>query len=166
MVCVRSLAAGLAVLFLALPALPSPDARYFGAHSGLKSPIYRVFKSQSELQTFWKANGLVSDAKQKAPTINFKSHDALLIAAGHSYNSHGIFAKVSRSKVGNVVRYNQMSYQTVGPAPDGGAVRCSPWGLVLVPKQAKGAKLRIEENVQNRIGEPPIWKLRTTLTGR
>ena len=166
MVCVRSLVAGSAVLFLALPALPSPDARYFGAQSGLKSPIYRVFKSQSELQTFWKANGLVSDAKQKAPTINFKSHDALLIAAGRSFNSNGISAKVSRTKSGHMVRYNQMSYQTAGSAPNGGAVQCSPWGLVLVPKQAKGAKLRIEENVQGRIGEPPIWKLRKALTGR
>ena len=50
-------------------------------------------------------------------------------------------------------RFDDRSFQTAGPAPEGGRVRARPYGIFVLPRSDKA--LVLEENIQHLKNEPP-----------
>jgi hypothetical protein len=71
---------------------------------------------------------------------------------GSSVNSHGLrIDSVTETTHAVTVRFDDISYQVSGEGN-----RVAPYAFVLLPKSEKPVVL--EENVQQYLGEPPVWK--------
>ena len=78
---------------------------------------------------------------------------AIAIFLGKTWNSRGVSATVSEDDERVRVRFDSISYQTIG-----GADHVTPYGVLVIPRSAK--EVVLEENVQGLIGGEPVWKVR------
>jgi hypothetical protein len=96
------------------------------------------------------------------PLIDFDRYMVIAIFQGNGWNSAGLKA-VSITDADNrtIFRLTGKGYQTGGP--DGGGKKVAAYGFFIVPRFAKPVVL--EENAQQYLGEPPVWKERITFPG-
>jgi hypothetical protein len=93
------------------------------------------------------------------PQVDFDAFMVIAIFQGRGWNSAGLKAiSISEAADRIVFRFDDKSYQTAGP--DGGGDKVAAYGFFVVPRSTKPVAL--EENVQELIGQPPVWKERVT----
>jgi hypothetical protein len=91
------------------------------------------------------------------PAIDFDRFMVIAVFQGAGMNSAGLDAVwLSPDEDRIVVRFDDKSYQTLGP--DGGGKHVAVFGFFVLPRSSKPVLL--EENVQRLIGKPPVWKER------
>lgn len=170
--CVVALAAAVAVVPPAMRAEDPPPAGMpplvgiWGARSAIKERSYLRATNAEEWTALWLRHAGADPAEHTpyynvagVPDVDFGRCMVVAILGGESSNSAGIRVEsVSEAEDRVLVRFDHRSYQTAGPAPDGGRVACTPFGFFVVPRSAKA--LVLEENVQGLIGHPPKWKER------
>ncbi len=143
----------------------TPRLAAFGPRSAVERTEYRVVTDAAAWKELWSRHQATRDAPagapKPAPTVDFSKELVVAVFQGRSSNSNGVgFEEVSEVDGELRVRFNDMSYQTVGP--DGGGVRCTPWGYCVLPRPRN--RVVMEENVQNLIGQPAIWRERYRVT--
>lgn len=94
------------------------------------------------------------------PTIDFDNYMVIGIFQGEGKNCTGLTAfSISEEDTRIVFRYDENSYQTIGPVGEEGDT-VTAYGFFVLPRSSK--PVVIEENVQRYLGKPPIWKERIT----
>jgi hypothetical protein len=168
-----------ACLFALMVSGPLPHARaekspksvpayvtWRGAHSRLTERCQYRITTEKEWVDLWlrhvghKPKGKSYDLWQNpanAPHVDFDTCMVVAIFQGSAWNRAGVVAKSVTAKADCLrFRFRDDGYQTAGP--DGGGVRVTAYGMFVLPRSAK--PLVLEENVQNQIGAPPVWKER------
>ena len=94
------------------------------------------------------------------PTVNFDECMVVAVFQGEGWNSAGVVVhSIEEDEHRVTLRFDDRAYQTAGP--DGGARRVSAYGFFVLPRSDK--LLVLEENVQNVIGQPPVWRERARI---
>jgi hypothetical protein len=94
------------------------------------------------------------------PIVDFKKCMVIAVFQGSGLNSAGLKAtQILDENARIVLRIEDKSYQTMGPS--GGGEKVSVYGFFVLPRSDK--PVVVEENVQQYLGEPPVWKERATL---
>jgi hypothetical protein len=95
------------------------------------------------------------------PSIDFDRYMVIAIFQGNGWNSAGLrFISISEENGRMIFRFRDKRYQTGGSGADGGRKKATAYGFFVVPRSTK--PIVLEEDMQNLIGEPPIWKERIT----
>ncbi len=90
------------------------------------------------------------------PEIDFNRYMVLAFFRGTQSNTDGVKIESWQNKGDHVlVRYDDRTYQTFGFS-DGGRISATPYAFFILPRSAK--ELRLEENVQHLLNQPPVWK--------
>lgn len=117
---------------------------------------HRIMESDL-LESIWLAHlGKTRDQAfaQHAALLEVDLDKAMVVAIflGDSFNCRGLGVEsVVEGKDEVRLRFDGLTYQT---GSEGVAVR--PYAIVVLPRSSKA--LVIEENVQDLIGKPPVWK--------
>ena len=90
------------------------------------------------------------------PEVDFDRCMVVVVFQGRGRNSNGLNATWEALEDQLRVRFDDRSYQTAGPG--GGAVEVTAYGFFVIPRS--DTTLVVEENVQNIIGAPPMWRER------
>ena len=133
-----------------------PWVTWSGPNSALADASYRRISSAGEWQTLWLAHRgkTLLESAGEVPQIDFRQCMVVAVFQGAGFNCRGVEAvSVTETAEAVTVRFSGQYYQTIG---EGDAVR--PFGVFLLPRSTKA--LVLEENVQNLLGQPPVWKLR------
>jgi hypothetical protein len=129
---------------------------WMSAKSHVESAEYHRITDPASWETLWNRH----DTSARSPEVDFASNMVVAIFQGKGWNSDGVYCVSAWEDDATLrVRYDERSYQTAGP--DGGGVRVSSCGFIVLPKSAK--TLVLEENVQGLIGGAPVWKERARL---
>ncbi len=141
-----------------------------GPDSHVKKPSYHRVTSEAEWIKVWQRHQGAKESKDYdlfynplgLPYIDFEKCMVIAVFRGDGWNSAGLkAAAVLEDKDGIVLRFEDKGYQTAGRGPDGGGQRTTTYGFFVLPRSSKTVVL--EENVQNYIGHPPVWKERIRL---
>ncbi len=104
------------------------------------------------------------DAYRSLCEVDFERCSVVVIFRGEQVNVRGIeIDSLIETGDSTVIRFNELGYQTrqrVGEKPE---PPDRPYAFVVLPKTNKAFVL--EENVQNIIGDPPVWKECARLEG-
>jgi len=162
----RSARLGVIVLLLGIAAAQEaretqPYVTLAGAASSIATREYHRITTREELVKVWSRHVGADPARHDefynpagVPDVDFTRCMVIAVFGGECFNSAGIYpVSVAEEADPLVLRFDHRSYQT-GPK----GRRATPFGFFFVPRSTK--KLRLEENVQNIIGEPPVWKER------
>jgi len=160
----------------AAPAQPAPRSMrpavaFAGAQSRIEMASWHRLQNAQDLARIWLQN-LGRELPQAGadygfyyndaavPEVDFECYEVIAVFAGKGWNSAGIQAiAVQDEKECRRFRFDHRSYQTMGP--DGGGVRVCAFGFFVLPKTE--LPIVLEEDVQNLIGKPPVWKERARL---
>jgi hypothetical protein len=155
----------------ALPSIPGqeggkggaskPYVTLWGADSKVKERGYRLIGSQKELEEIWtKHRGEEPSYFAGAPEVDFDRCLVIAVFEGESMNSAGVESKgILDGEKEVTFRFQGRWYQTLGPG--GGGKKSTAYGFFVIPRTRK--PIVLEENVQNLIGGPPVWKERARL---
>jgi hypothetical protein len=141
-----------------------------GTDSRVKEASYYRVTSEEEWVKIWRRHKGAKESKDYdlfhnplgLPNVDFEKCMVIAIFQGSGWNSAGLKAvAVLEEKERIVLRFEDKSYQTFGPAPDGGGKQVTVYGFFVLPRSSKTVVL--EENVENTIGDPPMWKERVRL---
>ncbi|MGA2259462.1 MAG: hypothetical protein ABSG53_32710, partial [Thermoguttaceae bacterium] len=96
------------------------------------------------------------------PSVDFNHYMVVAIFQGNGWNSRGLRAvSISENDQRITFRFEDQSYQTLSREGSGeGANKVTVYGFFVVPRSKKPVVL--EENVQQYLGQPPVWKERIT----
>jgi len=139
-----------------------PYVTLSGIDSAVQERSYFRIMSQNDWIMVWKKyKGFPESAKldllrefHDLPIVDFEKCMVIAIFKGAGANSAGIFAvKVVEGNDHILLRFDDKSYQTIGQAN-----KVNVYGFFILPVSTKNVIL--EENVQNLIGQPPVWKER------
>jgi hypothetical protein len=125
-----------------------------GAKSKVRDPGYYRITSADKLKELWRSHlGPVFDrGDDPVPDVDFGRCMVIALFEGASFNSRGLRIESVAQKYDLItVRFDDISYQTRG-----GANQVAPYAFVLLPKSENSVVL--EKNVQQYLGEPPVWK--------
>lgn len=133
-----------------------------GSDSKVLTREYRLVSSQSEWDALWQRHTgtLGTSERQRGFKVDFGACRVIAVFQGKGWNSRGVMGTLHQTDGELRLRFDDLSYQTVGL--DGGGVRVSAYGFFVVPRSFE--RVVLQENVQGIIGEPPVWKSRGTLT--
>ena len=133
-----------------------PYVSWSGAHSKFAERLCLRVTTTEDWAKLWERHaGKGADV----PVVDFGRCMVIAAFQGKAWNSDGVKATSITEEVGRIlVRLDERGYQTGGSGPDGGAVRVTAYGLFVVPRSAK--MVVVEENVQNLLGHPAVWKER------
>ncbi len=94
------------------------------------------------------------------PMIDFDKYMAIGIFQGEGVNATGMKVfSISEEDNRILFRYGDNSYQTMGRVGSShGGDRVTVYGFFVLPRSTK--RIVLEENVQNYLGQPPVWKQR------
>lgn len=135
---------------------------WIGADSRISKPRCLRITSEEEWAKVWHEHKGTTPAPGghgdlAVPRIDFSACMVIAVFQGKGFNSNGVEVVSAAEDHGRTrVRFDDLSYQTLGP--DGGGVEVSAYGLFVLPKTAQPVVL--EEDVQGLIGQPPKWKER------
>jgi hypothetical protein len=140
-----------------------PLVAFSGAKSRIEKAECRRVTGRKEWTDLWLRHVGADPARQDdfyneagVPEIDFDACMVVAVFQGGSWNSAGVeVVSIDEDDARLLVRFDQ----TEGPG--GGGVRVNAFGVFVLPRSAKPVVL--EENVQNLIGEPPVWKERARL---
>ena len=143
----------------------SPSVTLTGTDSHVKERGYHLVTSEAEWIKIWQRHKGAKEAKDYdlfynplgLPYIDFEKYVVIAIFQGSGVNSAGLKAvEVLEDKTSIVFRYKDKFYQT-----DGDVKGATVYGFFVLPRSNKTVVL--EEDVQNLIGKPPVWKERVRL---
>lgn len=99
------------------------------------------------------------------PEVDFARCSVLALFDGSGRNSNGLrLVSIEEIDDGVRVRFDKLSYQTASGGPEDRGIPVTPFGIFVVPKlPADGRPVLLEQNVQNLIGGPPVWRERARL---
>jgi Tfp pilus assembly protein PilF len=146
-----------------------PYVTLTGTDSHVKEPSYRRAMSEDEWIKIWQRHKGEKESKDYdlfynplgLPSIDFEKCMVIAVFQGSGVNSAGLKAvAILEEKDRIVLRFQDKSYQTAGP--DGGGEQVTVYGFFVLPRSSKTVVL--EENVQNGMHQPPVWKERVGLT--
>lgn len=123
-----------------------------GAHSGVSGGRVEFATSWTEWERIWLDH--IAGSKDPAPpyTVDFETEMVVAVFGGAKSNSRGYFVdEILRGSTGWIVRIDETTYQTFGPADD-----VTPYGFFVFPRVE--TSVLVEENVQGELNKPPIWK--------
>jgi hypothetical protein len=130
---------------------------YSGQTSSLDKPFTLVVSTAenwAKVRTRMFAEGVKASAPE-AKDVDFGKEILLVVSYGDSYNCRGLGVAESYEDDKRIlVRMHAQTFQTVGP--DGGGVRCRPYGIFVLPRAEKKAYV-VERNRQRYIAGPPLW---------
>lgn len=135
----------------------SPLAVLTGNDSHVKKRAYERIASPADWKKTWLTHlGKKEDTIYRpAMEVDFDRCEVVAVFAGESWNSCGFqIDSVTEQDDSIVVRFEDISYQTVGP--DGGGDRVTPFAFVVLPKSKK--PITLEDNIQQYKGRPAEWK--------
>ena len=151
-------------------AVVSPCVALTGADSHVSERGYHRITSLNDWTRLWqKHKGQKGDEQYDLyynplglPLVDFDRYVVIVIFQGRGWNSAGLNAvSVSEEQERIVFRFDDKSYQTVGPVgSNGGGKQVTVYGFFVIPRSPKPVIL--EENVQRLIGKPAEWKERIT----
>lgn len=152
--------------------LPQPLVTFRGEHSKVDKPRYVRITSKPAWAKLWgeHVGRPVSDRgygwyynQRQVPDIDFDQCQVVAVFGGRTYNNAGYRVVQVLGGDAWTVRFDANSYQTAVMDPDDADKHppSTPFGMFVLPKSAKA--IRMEENVQGLINQPPKWKLQTTL---
>ena len=92
------------------------------------------------------------------PMIDFDNYMVIGIFQGEGVNSTGLKVfSISEEDNRILFRYDNNSYQTMGRVGSShGGDKVTVYGFFVLPRSTK--RMVLEENVQNYLGQPPVWK--------
>lgn len=135
-----------------------PAVALYGRDSGIKATRYERLQTQEALAEVWGTHCGKARPATNPPLVDFAAFEVIAVFEGEGWNSNGIrVVEMADEAEVRRVRFDHYGFQTDGP--DGGGVEVTPFGFFVVPKTT--LRVILEENVQNMIGEPPVWKERT-----
>ncbi len=151
-------------------ALTKPYVSWSGSESAIKTRCALLAASEKEWTDIWlrhkgvkeKWTGIYDTFYNPAalPDVNFAECMIIALFEGESSNSAGlVVCEIEESEKELHIRYENKSYQTMGP--DGGGRKAAPFGLFVVPKSEK--TVIIEEKVRRLKNSPPLWKERARI---
>lgn len=138
-----------------------------GTDSQIKEQHCYLIRSEKEWVKIWFRHKGIKEPESydryynplSLPEINFDKCVVLAIFQGNGWNSAGLkVVDLLESKDRILLRFDEKSYQTMGSDLAGGANKVTVYGFFVMPRSDK--TLIIEENVQNLLGQPPVWKQR------
>jgi hypothetical protein len=135
-----------------------PAVAIYGPDSAIKERRYERLLTQEAFTEVWVTHCGKARSVGNPPLIDFAAFEVIAVFDGEGWNSAGIqvLEMLDAAEVRRV-RFDHYSYQTEGP--NGGGVPVTPFGLFVLPKTE--LQVVLEQNVQNMIDEPPVWKERT-----
>jgi hypothetical protein len=144
----------------------SPCVALTGSDSHVSERGYHRITSMNDWKKLWQKHKGQNDEQEydqfydplALPVVDFDRYMVIAIFQGRAWNSAGLVVSVSDEEERIVFRFNDKSYQTLGP--DGGGKRATVYGFFVVPRSMKPVIL--EEDVQRLKGQPPKWKERAT----
>ena len=137
-----------------------PMVSIYGPQCAIGTARYERLRTQEQLSEAWGRHLGKARSHREPPLVDFAACEVIAVFAGEGWNSDGIqVVEMLEDAVVRRVRFDHYGYQTEGPG--GGGVRVSAFGWFVVPKTELVVVL--EQNVQNLIGEPPVWKKRARL---
>ena len=161
----------------------SPCVALAGADSRVAEPGYHRIVSLEDWTRIWRQHkGLKQDKAYDLymdpaglPLVDFDRFMVIAIFRGSGWNSAGVKAiSMVEEQERMVLRFEDKAYQTFaveGPGAEGpayqaahGGNRVTAYGFFVIPRATKAVVL--EENVQNVLGKPPVWKERFTFPKR
>lgn len=131
-----------------------------GADSKIDEPRVVLVKDDRALQRVWMEH-LTGEVLVgiEFPLVDFRNEVVLAVFGGKGWNSRGYrVVEILQGAQVYTVRIEKQSFQTAG-----GAVEASPFGIFVLPRSDR--PIRVEQNVQNIIGEPPLWELNEGFDG-
>jgi hypothetical protein len=148
-----------------------PYVTLTGADSHVKERSYRRVASEEDWIKIWQRHKGEKESEDYdlfydplgLPSIDFEKCMVIAVFQGSSCNSAGLKAvTILEEKDRIVLRFEDKSYQTGGFDADGGRKQVTVYGFFVLPRSRKTVVL--EENVQNYLGQPPVWKERASLS--
>jgi len=125
--------------------------RFSGADSRVTKREIRLVRSAKDWTELWGRHSL-----EPSPPVDFGEETVVAILLGRAWNSRGVTARVTGDDERIRVRFDELSYQTMG-----GGDRVTPFGFFVIARSAK--PVVVEENVQGLIGGEPVWAERARL---
>jgi len=149
---------------------PRPLVTLTGTDSHVTACSYHRVASEDEWIKIWQWHKGEKESKDYdlfynplgLPSIDFEKCMVITVFQGSGVNSAGLKVVAlleERDRI--VLRFEDKRYQTMvyGPRDEGDKV--TVYGFFVLPRSSK--KVVLEENVQNYIGQPPVWKERASL---
>jgi hypothetical protein len=137
--------------------IAKPPVVYWGPHSKVTLPAQYLVGNERDWVHVWEKHTKkkIGENPYYRPNmlqVDFTSYMVLAIFRGQSANSDGVsFVSVDNSGDVLLVRLRDRWYQTMEEGD-----KVTPYGFIVLPRVSR--KVVVEEDVQNRIGGPPIWK--------
>ena len=125
-----------------------------GAKSQLRDPAYHRITTADQLTEVWRSHlgPVFNRGDDPAPQVDFERCMVIAMLEGASVNSHGLRIEAVAQKYDTIIlRFDDISYQT-----SGGANQVAPYAFVLLPKSEN--QVVLEKNVQQYLGQPPVWQ--------
>ena len=142
-----------------------PYVTLTGTDSHVKERSYHRVTSEDEWIKIWQRHKGEKESKDYdlfynplgLPYIDFEKCMVIAVFQGSGWNSAGLKAvAILEEKDRIVLRFQNKSYQTAVDGPGDGGEQVTVYGFFVLPRSSKTVVL--EENVQNYIGQPPVWK--------
>ena len=132
----------------------------YGPNCAIGKTRYERLRTQEQLAEVWGNHLGKARSYSVPPLVDFAACEVIAVFAGEVWNSDGIQVVEMLEDAGvRRVRFDHYSYQSTGAG--GGGKRVTPYGWFVVPRTELAVVL--EENVQNLIGQPPVWRERARL---
>lgn len=132
-----------------------------GANSKIGEPRAQLVENMRAWSRLWsehETGGWVVGAIDP-PAVDFGNEIVLAVFGGKGWNSRGYeVVEILQGPRAYTVRVVKLSFQTAG-----GAVEASPFGIFVLPRTDR--PIQLEHNVQNIIGDPPLWQLEKDFIG-
>lgn len=164
-----ALASVAAAVCVSVATQPAPRAEespaavsWAGSRSEIKMPrAVRVLDAKA-WESLWREHRGASIEKnangfETWPAIDFDRYMVIALFGGPSNNSNGWFLRSWGERESHLlIRCEQQRFQTA--SFDGGpsGIATLDFGFFVLPRSSR--EVVIEENTQNLIGKPPIWK--------
>lgn len=150
---------------------PRPEKPLFalgGSDGRFEKHQITLIQNESDWISWWGKHGLRQERAggSMPPAIDFERMTVIAVASGPGINSEGIvFPELVVGQGTAIVRYRESSFQTASFGNRDSSVPCNSWGVVaffkLQPNQLfPEPRIVVEQNMQNLIGGPPVWKKR------
>ena len=149
-----------------------PYVTLTGADSHVKERSYYRVASEEEWIKIWQRHKGKKESKDYSlfynplglPSIAFEKCMVVAVFQGSGMNSAGLkTVAILEEKDRIVLRFQDKWYQTMSRMGEGsGGDQVTVYGFFVLPRSSKTVVL--EENVQDIIDQPPVWKERASLS--
>lgn len=141
------------------PAHSIPIVGISGVGSKVKQAGWVRVTSADALRTLWDEHAGVEPGAPQPPTVDFERCIVLACFDPEIGNASGVrIESIEPHERGLRIRYDVVQYQTAsfggGERPE--PSKNGPFGLFVIDRT--DAPILFEEDVQNLLGQPPIWR--------